>query len=190
MFLIVGLGNPEEEYSKTRHNMGFDVINKVAKENNCEITKKKFKSLIGEFTKNDNKIILVKPQTYMNLSGVAVKEIQDFYKIPNNNIIIVYDDKDVDIGEIRIKTKGSGGSHNGMKNVVENLKTTEFTRIKVGIGSPKYSYEMMNYVISKVSDEEYKKLEEGINKATSAIQEIIEFGLDKTMNKYNRKQGS
>lgn len=185
MYLIVGLGNPENEYSNTRHNMGFDTINKLAKKNNIEINKSKFKGLYGTGIIQDKKVILLKPQTYMNLSGESVREVIDFYHINSEKIIIIYDDIDTEKGNIRIRKKGGPGSHNGMKSIVENIQTTNFGRIRVGIGQPEYKNDMINYVIGKVSEEEQKTLQEGVNKAAEAIEEILKSGIDIAMNKFN-----
>lgn len=185
MYLIVGLGNPENEYSNTRHNMGFDTINKLAKKNNIEINKSKFKGLYGTGIIQDKKAILLKPQTYMNLSGESVREAIDFYHINPEEIIIIYDDIDTEKGNIRIRKKGGPGSHNGMKSIVENIQTTNFGRIRVGIGQPEYKNDMINYVIGKISEEEQKTLQEGVNKAAEAIEEILKSGIDIAMNKFN-----
>lgn len=185
MYLIIGLGNPEPEYSKTRHNMGFDVINKLSEEFGIEVKKQKFNSLYGTGTIGDEKVTLVKPQTYMNLSGEAVVEFAKFYKIKSEEILIIYDDIDIETGIIKIRKKGGAGSHNGMKSVVNELKTTDFPRIRVGTGSLEKIENLISYVISKVSDEEYEKLYNGVKKATEAVKEILELGIDNAMNRMN-----
>ena len=185
MYLIVGLGNPEEEYSRTRHNMGFDVINKLSDKLNIKVNKNKFNSLYGTGTIGAQKIILVKPQTYMNLSGKAVRDFKTFYKINSENIIIVYDDLDIEPGIIKIRKKGGPGTHNGMKSVVHEIQTEEFPRIRVGIGKPEYKNDLLNFILSKISEEDYKILEGAIKNAENAIEEIIRNGLDSAMNKYN-----
>ena len=136
MFLIVGLGNPEEEYSNTRHNMGFDTINKLANEYNIKINKNKFKGLCGSGIIENEKVILLKPQTYMNLSGESIKEAMAFYKIKSENIIVIYDDIDIEPGIIKIRKKGGPGGHNGMKSVISEIDTQNFPRIRIGIGKP------------------------------------------------------
>ena len=133
MYLIVGLGNPEEEYSNTRHNMGFDTLNKLAKRNGIEINRNKYNSLYGQGIIKNEKVILVKPQTYMNLSGIAVKQFKDFYKIEGNKIVIVHDDIDIKEGTIKIRKTGGAGTHNGMKSVVQELGNKEFYRIRIGV---------------------------------------------------------
>ncbi len=185
MYLIVGLGNPENEYSNTRHNMGFDTINEIAQKNNIEVNKNKFKGLYGTGIIEKQKVILLKPQTYMNLSGESIREISNFYNITPKETIIIYDDIDIEKGNIKIRKKGGPGSHNGMKSVIENLKTTEFGRIRVGIGQPEFKSDMINYVIGKVPEEEQKILQQGVKKAAEAIEEIIKNGIDIAMNKFN-----
>ncbi len=185
MYLIVGLGNPESEYAHTRHNMGFDTINELAKNNNINITKTKFKALYETGIIQNEKVILLKPQTYMNLSGEAIKEARDFYNVKPEEIIVIYDDIDIEKGKIKLRKKGGPGSHNGMKSVVQELNTTDFIRIRVGIGQPEFKSDMMNYVIGKVPEEEQKILQQGTKKAAEAIEEILKNGIDIAMNKFN-----
>ena len=187
MYLIAGLGNPESEYDSTRHNMGFCVINKLAKELNIEVNKTKFKGLYGTGIYNGEKVILLKPQTYMNLSGEAIKAFMDFYKLELKDLVVIYDDIEVEKGSIRIRKKGSSGSHNGMKSIISMLQTEEFARIRVGIGKPEHTDDMINYVIGHISEEEKKNLEPGIEKATLATIELLKNGVDSAMNKYNAK---
>ena len=188
MYIIVGLGNPEPEYAKTRHNMGFDVINKLASKNNIELTKTKFNAIYGTGIIKNKKVILIKPQTYMNNSGESVIEFVNFYKENLQNVIVVYDDMDTDIGQIRIRAKGGAGSHNGMKSMVKELKSEEFPRIRVGIGKPINEFDRINYVIGSIPNEEYTKLQEGEDLATQAIEYWLENGIDNTMNRYNVKK--
>ena len=185
MYLIVGLGNPENEYAHTRHNMGFDTINELAKNNNINITKTKFKALYETGIIQNEKVILLKPQTYMNLSGEAIKEARDFYNVKPEEIIVIYDDIDIEKGKIKLRKKGGPGSHNGMKSVVQELSTTDFIRIRVGIGQPEFKSDMINYVIGKVPEEEQKILQQGTKKAAEAIEEILKNGIDIAMNKFN-----
>ena len=184
MYLIVGLGNPENEYAHTRHNMGFDTINQIAKNNNIQITKNKFKGLCESTIIQNQKVILLKPQTYMNLSGESVKEVVEFYNLKPEEIIVIYDDIDIEKGHIKIRKKGGAGSHNGMKSVVEELQSTDFARIRVGIGQPEFKSDMINYVIGKVSQEEQKILQQGVEKAAKAVEEILKNGIDIAMNKF------
>ncbi len=185
MYLIVGLGNPENEYAHTRHNMGFDTINQIAKNNNIQITKNKFKGLCESTIIQNQKVILLKPQTYMNLSGESVKEVAEFYNLKPEEIIVIYDDIDIEKGHIKIRKKGGAGSHNGMKSVVEELQSTDFARIRVGIGQPEFKSDMINYVIGKVSQEEQEILQQGVEKAAKAVEEILKNGIDRAMNKFN-----
>lgn len=185
MYLIVGLGNPEEEYSNTRHNMGFDTINKIAKQYNIEVNKNKFKGLCGSGIIENKKVILLKPQTYMNLSGESIKETMDFYKIQQENLIIIYDDIDLEAGIIKIRKKGGPGTHNGMKSVISIIKTQEFARVRVGIGKPERKEQLIEYVIGKIPDKDQKILDEATTKSKEALIEIIKNGVDIAMNKFN-----
>lgn len=185
MYLIVGLGNPEEKYSNTRHNMGFDVINELSKECDIKVSKSKFDAFYGMGEINGKKVILVKPQTYMNLSGESIIKFKKFYKLSNKNIIVIYDDMDLNIGDIRLKAKGGPGTHNGMKSVIENLNTEEFIRVRVGIGTPKYKDDIINYVLEQIPKRERQILDESITKAKESIIEILENGIDRAMNKFN-----
>ncbi len=185
MELIVGLGNPEADYSKTRHNMGFNVINELAEKYNIEVNKKKFDSLYGEGMIEGKKVILLKPQTYMNLSGDAIIQVVRFYKIPMENIYVIYDDMDIEPGQIKIRKKGGAGSHNGMKSVVNNLQTEEFARIRVGIGTPKDKQDAISYVIGAIPGEEIEVLNKGVEQAAEAMVSILKEGIDKAMNTFN-----
>lgn len=185
MYLIIGLGNPEEKYSNTRHNMGFDVINELSKECNIKVSKSKFDAFYGVGEINSKKVILVKPQTYMNLSGESIIKFKKFYKISNKNIIVIYDDIDLKLGNIRLKAKGGAGSHNGMKSVVENLNTEDFIRVRVGIGAPENKEDIINYVIGQIPKREREILNQSIEKAKNSVMEILENGIDIAMNKFN-----
>lgn len=158
MYLIVGLGNPEKEYANTRHNMGFNVINKIAESYKIEITNIKYEGLFWMGEIEGEKVILLKPQTYMNESGRSVIKFKNFYKIPEENVLVIYDDIDLEPTKIRIRKKGSPGTHNGMKSVTQHLGANNFPRVRVGIGSPKYKDDLINYVIGKISKEEAEKL--------------------------------
>ena len=185
MYLIIGLGNPEEEYSKTRHNMGFNTINKIAKQQKIEINKTKFQGLYETATIEGEKVILVKPQTYMNLSGNCVQEFVNFYKIEKQNIIVIYDDMDIEPGQIKIRKQGGPGGHNGMKSIIQMLDTEEFARIRIGIGRPKHNGDDINYVIGKIPEDEIPKLDDGVERAKDAVIEILKNGIDSAMNKFN-----
>lgn len=185
MYLIVGLGNPEEDYSNTRHNMGFNTINKLAKQYDIEINKKKFKGLYGTGIIEGKKVILLKPQTFMNLSGESIKEAIDFYKISEENLIIIYDDIDIEPGIIKIRKTGGPGTHNGMKSVIQNIQTEKFPRVRIGIGKPQEKGNLIEYVIGGIPEEDKKILDEATTKGKDAIIEILKSGVDIAMNKFN-----
>lgn len=185
MYLIVGLGNPEEEYSKTRHNMGFNTINKIAKQYEISVEKKNFKGLYGIGNIENQKVILLKPQTYMNLSGESIQEVMHFYKITPEKLIVIYDDMDIEKGIVKIRKKGGPGTHNGMKSVVHNINSQEFARVRVGIGTPHDSTDLINYVIGVIPQDEIEILDSATTKAKDAVIEILKNGIDKAMNKFN-----
>lgn len=185
MYLIVGLGNPEEEYSNTRHNMGFDSINKLAEKYDIKISKNKFQALYGTGIIEGEKVVLLKPQTYMNLSGISVKQFMDYYRLNSSELIVVYDDLDVEKGSIKIRKQGGPGTHNGMKSVVHELKSTDFFRIRVGIGVPENEQDLANYVLEQLSEEEGKVLGRATKIAADAIESILTDGIDNAMNKFN-----
>ena len=188
MYLIVGLGNPESDYGKTRHNMGFNTVNLLAKMYNIDITKTKFNSLYGNGMIHDEKVIVVKPQTFMNLSGEAVRDFSNYYKIETENILVIYDDIDLEPGRIRVRKSGSPGSHNGMKSVINSINTENFCRVRVGIGRPQNKIDMITYVIGHIPEEEMKILDEGTDIAKDAVAEIIKNGTEIAMNKFNKKK--
>lgn len=188
MYLIVGLGNPESDYSKTRHNMGFNVINKLSEKYDIEVNKSKFKGLVGNGLINGEKVILLKPQTFMNLSGESVIEAMNFYKISDDELIVIYDDIDIEPGNIRIRKNGSAGTHNGMKSIINCINTEKFCRVRVGIGKPKEHIDMITHVIGHISDEELESLNKGVEIAVDAIFEIMKNNIDSAMNKFNKKK--
>lgn len=185
MYLIVGLGNPEKDYSRTRHNMGFDVINAIAKEQEIEISRSHFKGLYGSGMIEGEKVILLKPQTFMNLSGESIIEVKNFYKIENDHIIVISDDIDLEPGTIRIRKKGGPGTHNGMKSVIHYLNSDDVPRVRVGIGIPQNDEPLMEYVIGHIEDDEYEILQKGIQTAKEAVIDIVKNGIDHAMNAYN-----
>lgn len=185
MYLIVGLGNPEPEYSKTRHNMGVDVINKIAQKYEIELSRTKFDGIYGSGIIEEQKVILLKPQTFMNLSGKCIKPFMDFYKIPIENVLVIYDDMDIAIGSIKIRKKGGPGSHNGVKSVVHELVSEDFPRVRVGIGRPIDDEGVIDYVIGEIEEETYNELEKGIDKAVDGVVEYLKNGVDRAMNRYN-----
>jgi PTH1 family peptidyl-tRNA hydrolase len=188
MIIIAGLGNPEKEYKYTRHNVGFEVINKLSYDYNININKAKFRSFYGEGFINYQKVVLVKPQTYMNLSGEAVRDMLNFYKIGPENLVVVYDDTSIDVGDIRIRKKGSAGGHNGMKNIIYHLESDEFCRIRVGIVAKPKEYDLKDYVLSRFSKKEQEDIVDGITKATDAVEIILKDSVDNAMNKFNKKK--
>lgn len=185
MKLIVGLGNPEDEanFAGTRHNMGFNTINKIAEKYDVSISKEKFKGIYGTGTIENEKVILLKPQTYMNLSGDCVIEYVNYYKIPVEDIIVIYDDVDIDEGKIRVRRSGSPSSHKGMISLTERLGSIDFPRVRVGIGKPEH--DIISYVIGAVPKEVLKKLDKSTTIAAEAVEMIIKNGIEKAMNKYN-----
>lgn len=185
MYLIVGLGNPEPEYSMTRHNMGFDAINLIAKKYNIELNKNEFDGIYGIGKIEGEKVILLKPQTYMNESGKSIIKVKNFYKIPTNKIIIIYDDIDFPEGVLKIRKNGGAGTHNGMKSVISELNSSEFPHVRIGTGAPFFHELIIPYVIEKIDEEKYSKLKPAIEKASDAVAEIIKNGIDKAMNLYN-----
>ncbi len=187
MYIVVGLGNPGKDYSNTRHNVGFDTIDVLANRNNIKINKIKFKSVFGEGTIGNEKVLLVKPQTYMNNSGIAVREIYQFYKVPIENILVVVDDIDIDFASIRIRLKGSAGSHNGMKSIIYHLQRDDFPRIKIGIGKRHEEQDLADFVLSRFSKDERIDIDSTILTAAEAIEMIIKENINQAMNKYNIK---
>lgn len=185
MYLIVGLGNPEQDYANTRHNMGFNVINKLADKHDIPLNKKKFNGIYGSGIINEQKVILLKPQTYMNLSGDSIIEFKNYYKIEDSNIIVIYDDFDTDVGKIRVRKEGSGGSHNGMKSVIYSLQTQKFPRIRIGIGRSD-EINKIEYVIGAIPDEEKEILDNSASCGAEAVEEILRSGIDIAMNKFNK----
>lgn len=187
MFIVVGLGNPGKDYTNTRHNIGFDTIELLAKRNNIKINKIKFKSVYGEGNIGDEKVLLVKPQTYMNDSGISLREIFSFYKIPIENIIVIVDDIDIDFSQVKIRKKGSAGSHNGLKSIVYHLQRDDFPRVKIGIGKKRQGQDLANFVLSRFSKEERVIIEESILTGAESVEAIIKFGIEQAMNEFNCK---
>ena len=188
MYLIAGLGNPTKTYEGTRHNVGFDMIDVLGNKFGIDVTTKKHKALVGRGIIEGMRVILAKPQTYMNLSGESIREIADFYKIEPENIIIKYDDISLDVGRLRIRKKGSAGGHNGIKNIIAHLGTQEFPRIKVGFGEKPEGWDLADYVLSKYSKEEQKALDEASEGVIGAVKLIVMDDIDGAMNQYNAKK--
>lgn len=185
MYLIAGLGNPTGEYKNTRHNAGFDALDVLADRMNSAVEERKFKGLYGRGMLGGEKVILLKPQTFMNLSGESVREAADFYKIDPDHIIIIYDDISLDVGQLRIRTKGSAGGHNGIKNIIAHLGTQEFLRIKVGVGNKPPRMDLVDYVLGRFSKEDREKMEQAFGEAAEAAECIISQGAEKAMNAFN-----
>lgn len=186
MYLIVGLGNPGKQYESTRHNVGFLAIDDIAEELNIKVDKLKFKSLIGEGRIGNEKIILAKPQTFMNLSGEAVVELVNFYKIDMSNVIVIYDDIDLDTGKLRIRKSGSAGTHNGMRSIIGLLGRQDFPRIRIGVSKPKNGQDLASFVLSKFEKSELEDVKNTIINSRKAVVETMETNLDKAMNLYNK----
>jgi len=185
MKLIVGLGNPGKEYDNTRHNIGFHMLDIITTSLNVEINKKKFDGLYGEKIINGEKIIFLKPQRYMNLSGTVIKEYVNFFKIDIDDILIISDDLDTPVGSIKIKFKGSSGGHNGLKDIEHNLGTNVYKRIKIGISNNKL-LDTKDYVLGKFTNEDKEKLKEVDNIIVNIFNDYLNFSFDKLMSKYNK----
>lgn len=189
MFIIAGLGNPGRQYEGTRHNIGWQVIDELADKYNIRVMESKFKGLIGKGIINGEKVILLKPLTYMNLSGESVGEAVNFFKIDETKeLIVVADDISLDVGHIRMRKKGSAGGHNGLKNIIAHLGHEEFMRIKMGVGDKPAGYDLADYVLGHFSKEEEKIIAESKKTAVLAIETIMSDGIDKAMNLYNTKK--
>ncbi|MDD3137365.1 MAG: aminoacyl-tRNA hydrolase [Lachnospiraceae bacterium] len=188
MVIIVGLGNPTNQYQGTRHNIGFDVIDALADKYNIEVDTRKHKAFIGKGIISNQKIILVKPQTFMNLSGESVRSLIDYYKIDiESELIIIYDDVSLDVGQLRIRKKGSAGGHNGIKSIIAHVGTQDFLRIKVGVGEKPKKYDLADYVLGHFSKGEKEIMEDGYKRAVNAIEKIVAGDIEAAMNEHNKK---
>ncbi|NLG88642.1 MAG: aminoacyl-tRNA hydrolase [Clostridiaceae bacterium] len=190
MFIIAGLGNPGKEYERTRHNTGFLCIDYLSALYRIPVSKIKFKSLIGEGIIQGKKVVLAKPQTYMNNSGEAIKAIADYYKVDAGNVVIIYDDVDLEPGVIRIRPKGSSGTHNGMKSIIYHLQTDEFPRFRIGIGKPPENVDMVSYVLGVFSEEEQRIINEVIERTAMAVGDFLAAGIETAMSKYNGRNNN
>ena len=184
-FVIIGLGNPGKEYEKTRHNMGFRALDELSADTNIEIRRAKFHALLGQGRIGRCKVILVKPQTYMNRSGTAVREAAMYFDVAPENLIVIYDDIDLPVGSIRIRKSGGAGTHNGMKSVVQELGTKDFIRIRIGVGAAKEGEDLVDRVIGKVPEAEKKLLQNAAAEAAEAVRDILAIGVDNAMNRHN-----
>ena len=188
MYIIAGLGNPGGKYEKTKHNMGFQVIDLLADKYHIEMNQKKHKAICGTGIIEGVKVLLLKPQTFMNLSGESIRDAVDFYKIdPETELIVIYDDIDLEPGQLRIRKQGSAGGHNGIKDIIRQLGTEKFLRIKVGVGAKPKGWDLADHVLGRFSTEDRKLVDEAIAKAAKAVDIIISQGTDAAMNEYNRK---
>lgn len=189
MFIIVGLGNPDGKYQGTRHNVGFDVVDHLAEKYNISVDTKKHRAYIGKGVIGGQKVILAKPQTYMNLSGESVRSMLDYYKIdPEEELLVIYDDISLEVGQLRIRKKGSAGGHNGIENIIAHLGDSVFPRIKVGVGEKPKGYDLADYVLGRFSKAERELMEEGYDEAASAVEMIVQGEIEQAMNQYNKKK--
>ena len=189
MFIIAGLGNPTLQYEGTRHNVGFDVIDMLADRYNISVDGRKGRALVGKGIIEGQKVLLVKPQTYMNLSGESLRELVNYYKIDEEHeLLVIYDDISLDVGQLRIRKKGSAGGHNGIKNIIAHLGGQVFPRIKVGVGEKPKGYDLADYVLGKFSKEDRVLMEEGYDLACEASALIMQGAIDQAMNEYNQKK--
>lgn len=187
MFLIAGLGNPGKEYENTRHNAGFMVLDALADKLGADISEKKHKALCGRAVIGGQKVILLKPQTYMNSSGESIRAAADYYKVDPEDILVVYDDISLAPGQLRIRAKGSAGGHNGIKSIIAHLGTEVFPRVKVGVGQKPRQYDLADYVLGHFSGEERERMAEGYRHAAEAVKYMVTDRVDEAMNEYNRK---
>ena len=188
MFIIAGLGNPSKKYERTRHNAGFEVIDRISEKYNISVDTKKHLALTGKGIIENQKVLLVKPQTYMNLSGESIRSAVDFYKADAaGELIVIYDDVALAPGQLRIREKGSAGGHNGMKNIIACLGTQEFTRIRVGVGEKPDGYDLADYVLGHFTRAEREQMEEGYDRAADAVRLILSGDTGAAMSIYNRK---
>lgn len=186
MYIIAGLGNPGSKYEKTRHNVGFQVIDRLAAKYHIDMNMKKHKAICGTGAIEGIKVMLVKPQTYMNLSGESIREAAEFYKIdPEEELLVIYDDISLPPGQLRIRKKGSAGGHNGIKNIIQHLGTQVFPRIKVGVGEKPEGYDLADYVLGHFSKEDEKEMLHAYDRAVEAAAEILTEGPDRAMNDFN-----
>lgn len=186
-FCIVGLGNPGRQYEETKHNVGFHVIDRLAKKYDIDVTKFKNKALMGDGTIKGKRVLLVKPQTFMNLSGESVREIVNFYKIPQERFVVIYDDTSLPCGSVRIREKGSHGGHNGVRSIIDQMGTDEFNRIKVGIGEKPNGWDLADYVLAKFNPDDLALMEQGMDKAVLGVELMLSRGVKDAANRVNQK---
>lgn len=187
MRVIVGLGNPEDTYKGTRHNIGFETINKLSFDHQIPVKKYRRRALVGEGVIAHTPVLLAKPQTFMNLSGESVREILQFHKIPPSEMIVLYDDVSLPVGDIRVRERGSAGGHNGMKNIIAQLGTDAFPRVRIGIGQKPDGWDLADYVLSRFAKEEWDAMIKGVTMAGDAVALILSQGMAAAMNQYNKR---
>ena len=188
MYIIAGLGNPGRQYEKTRHNMGFDTVDVLAERHNISVKNAKFHALYGSGTIGGQKVVLVKPLSYMNLSGGPVQELAHYFKAdPQTDLIVICDDIDLEPGRLRIRAKGSAGGHNGLKDLIGRLGTDAFTRVRIGVGARPEGWDLADHVLSRFTPSERRTVDEAIERAADAVETIVSDGVETAMNKYNRK---
>lgn len=190
MHIIVGLGNPGREYAGTRHNVGFDVISRLSEDYNIPLDFKKHKALCGKGRIEGQRVLLAQPQTFMNASGESIRELMDYYKVSKENIIIVYDDISLDVGQLRVRPKGSAGGHNGIKSIIQHMGTQEFPRVRVGVGDKPRGWDLVDYVLSRFPVSEEPIMQEAFERAAAACKVILLDGVEEAMNQFNRKIGT
>lgn len=185
-FMIVGLGNPDKKYAFTRHNAGFLCVDMLAEKHGFTVKKLKFRSLLGDAVLGGHRCLILKPQTYMNLSGEAVREAAAFYKIPPERILVLFDDISLDVGKLRIRRKGTDGGHNGIKNIIYHLASDQFPRIKIGVGKkPHPDYDLADWVLSEFKKDEEAPLKSALENACTAVELLLDGKIDQAMNLYN-----
>ena len=185
MKAIIGLGNPGMKYAGTRHNIGFDAVTAIADKYNLSINNKKFKGVYADGHIAGEKVLLVQPQTFMNLSGECVREVADFYKLNPDEIIIICDDINLDVGRLRIRKKGSAGGHNGLKNIIAHLGTEEFPRIRVGVGEKTEGWDLADYLLARFDKDSEPVIREALANVVGAVETWISEGIDAAMNRFN-----
>ncbi len=188
MYIIIGLGNPTSKYEATRHNIGFDAITRLADDFQIRLDMKKHKAICGTGYIGGEKVILVQPQTYMNLSGECVRELIDYYKLTNEDIIVIYDDISLDVGQLRLRKKGSAGGHNGIKNIIQHLGTDEFFRIKIGVGEKPSEWDLADYVLARFDKTEEPTIREALEKTSKACEVILKESFEVAMNRFNKRE--
>lgn len=189
MYIIAGLGNPSREYENTRHNIGFETVDALAEKFNIKLNIAKYKSLCGSGIINGQKVLLLKPQTFMNLSGEAIRPAMDFFKIdPETELLVICDDIYLSAGQLRIREKGSAGGHNGLKNIISHIGTEKFTRIKMGVGEKPKDWDLKDWVLGHFVGEDRKAMDEAVKDAVSAVELIVNMDIGKAMNLYNKKK--